>query len=217
MTGVQDGVGPIDKVRRGGTQEAQQARAEETRVALLTMARQMFAELGFHDTGTVALVTRAHVTSGALYHHFRDKKTLFEAVFLEVLNELRRSADSEARRENADRWGLITSAFDNYLRLVAFSSEFQRIVLIDGPVVFGWGHWRELLAEHVTTDIETTVALMIDDGLIGQQPPRPLANLLQGALNEAALSIAHSPDPHRVQAEVSQAFFNLLQGLCESA
>ncbi|MFC4595471.1 TetR/AcrR family transcriptional regulator [Sphingobium tyrosinilyticum] len=213
IVGSEVGDSSTDSVRRGGTQEAQQARAEETRAALLSKARQMFAQFGFYKTGTVALVTSAHVTSGALYHHFRDKKTLFEAVFLEVLNDLRRSAEAEARRARPTRWELITGAFDNYLRLVASSPEFQRIVLIDGPVVFGWSHWRELFARHVTTDIETTVSLLMEDGLIAQQPSWPLANLLQGALNEAALSIANSPEPHRVQAEVSQAFFSLLQGL----
>jgi AcrR family transcriptional regulator len=177
----------------------------------------MFAEIGYHKTGTVALVSRAQVTSGALYHHCRDKKALFEAVFLAVLVELREAAESKALRQSADLWGRSTNGFDNYLGIVAASAEFQRIVLVDGPAIFGWSRWRELVAEHVTSGIETTLLLLIEDRQIAPQPAAPLANLLQADRNEAALSIAHAADPKSVQGDVSQAFRSLLTGLRRTA
>ena len=50
-------------------------------------------------------------------------------------------------------------------------------------------------------------------GLIKTQPPRPLALLLLAAVDEAALLIAHSPDPARTRIEVGQAVDDLMDGL----
>ncbi|MFC4595649.1 TetR/AcrR family transcriptional regulator [Sphingobium tyrosinilyticum] len=198
--------------KRGGTQATQRARAEETRTVLLQTGRRMFGEIGFHGSGTVALVKQAKVTSGALYHHFPDKKALFEAVFLDVLIELQGAAEAEARNK-LTRWDRILSAFDNYLSMVESSREFQQIVLIEGPAVLGWVHWRDLVSKHVTARITKTLHLLMEDGAIEEQPAEPIANLLQGALNEAALSIAHAPNPHRAKTDVSSAFKRMLAGL----
>src|SRR5258708_39856994 len=59
----------------------QRARSAATRAALAAAARDLFTERGFHGTPAELVVRRAGVTSGALYHHFSDKRALFRAVF----------------------------------------------------------------------------------------------------------------------------------------
>jgi len=65
------------------------AQAEATRAALVDAARRLFVAKGYHGTGTEEVVAEANAgTRGALYHHFADKKALFEAVFIAVEEDL---------------------------------------------------------------------------------------------------------------------------------
>src|SRR3954466_4595186 len=63
-------------------------RGEPTRDALLAAARSLFAERGYAEVGTEEVVRRAGVTRGALYHHFRDKRDLFRAVYEQTEQEI---------------------------------------------------------------------------------------------------------------------------------
>jgi AcrR family transcriptional regulator len=64
--------------REGGSKAE---RAEVTRETLVRTARQLFADRGYAAVGTEEVVQRAGLTRGALYHHFRDKRDLFRAVY----------------------------------------------------------------------------------------------------------------------------------------
>src|SRR3981189_3147740 len=59
----------------------QEQRSAATRANLLAAARRLFAVRGYAGVGTEEIVRAAGVTRGALYHQFRDKEQLFEAVF----------------------------------------------------------------------------------------------------------------------------------------
>ena len=55
-------------------------RRAQTRGCLINAARHLFAEQGYADTSTETILSGAGVTRGAMYHHFRNKAELFEAV-----------------------------------------------------------------------------------------------------------------------------------------
>ena len=58
--------------------------SEATRTALLDAAAEAFAAQGFARTSVDDIVRRARLTKGALYHHFKDKTAVFEAVFCRI-------------------------------------------------------------------------------------------------------------------------------------
>jgi AcrR family transcriptional regulator len=191
----------------------QAERTEATRDALIEAARVLFAERGYAAVGTEEIVRAAGVTRGALYHHFDGKRDLFEAVYERIEVELAQriargaldagaTAPLEAMRVGAEM----------FLR-AATEPEAQRIVLLDGPSVLGWDRWREIAAEHGLGLIEATLQAAIEAGAIAEQPVRPLAHVLMGALDEAAMLVARAEDPERMRAEVGRTLDALLAGL----
>ena len=64
----------------------------------------LFAGRGYAAVGTEEIVRAAGVTRGALYHQFRDKAALFEAVVEEVEAETTARVAEEAVDGRAARW-----------------------------------------------------------------------------------------------------------------
>lgn len=201
------------KSNRGGTFAAQRERAVTTRADLITAARALFAEAGYHGTGTTEIVARAAVTRGALYHHFADKEALFSEVFRTIAAELIRRSNSEVAPLSGNLWSQVNAAFSQYLRLVTSNEEYRRILLIDGPVVLGWARWRKLQSEFVASGTTEALQMLMDHGIVERQPAEPLAYVIQAALNDVALTIAHSPNPAQSSKESMAAFLFLLKGI----
>lgn len=67
--------------------------AQETRAHLLDAAERMFSEQGVSNTSLNEIAAAAGVTRGALYHHFKNKLDLIEALMVErvvvPINEMR--------------------------------------------------------------------------------------------------------------------------------
>jgi AcrR family transcriptional regulator len=189
--------------------EAKALRAAATRAGLLAVARERFAAAGYHATSTTDLVALASVTRGALYHHFADKEALFEAVLRQVADDVNRRAQATVAGLRGDTWRQLVGSLDAYLGLVATDAGVQRILLIDGPAVLGYGRWRDLQAELILADVVTTMVMLMDDGVIERRPPEPLAHLVLALLNEAALVIAHGTEPQVAR----QALHTLVRGL----
>jgi AcrR family transcriptional regulator len=191
----------------------QAERSEATRDALIEAARALFAERGYAAVGTEEIVRAAGVTRGALYHHFGGKRDLFEAVYERIEVELaQRIAGGALNAGAATPLEAMRAGAEMFLQ-AATEPEAQRIVLLDGPSVLGWDRWREIAAEHGLGLIEATLQAAIEAGAIAEQPVRPLAHVLMGALDEAAMLVARAEDPERMRAEVGRTLDALLAGL----
>jgi AcrR family transcriptional regulator len=197
----------------GLERRTQAERSEVTRDALIEAARTLFAERGYADVGTEEIVRAAGVTRGALYHHFDGKRGLFEAVYERVEIELaQRIATGALDAGAASPLDAMRAGAEMFLQ-ASTEREAQQIALLDGPSVLGWDRWREIAAEHGLGLIEATLQAAIDAGAIREQPVRPLAHVLMGALDEAAMLVARAEDPEQMRAEVGCTLDSLLAAL----
>jgi len=180
---------------------------------LVAAGRRLFAVHGFADVPTDAIAAAAGVTRGALYHQFADKTALFEAVLAAVEADIaRRLADEAAAAGITDPVEALRRAVRTWLD-ICVEPEIHRIALIDGPSVLGWTHWREVCYLHVLGLVRALVASGIELGRIRPQPVMPLAHVLMGAGDEAALYVAEAADPERARAEMTGILDQLIQGI----
>ncbi|RAV02929.1 TetR/AcrR family transcriptional regulator [Mycolicibacter senuensis] len=199
---------PLDsKARRA-------AQAEATRAALVDAARQLFVEKGYHRTGTEEIAHAAGVgTRGALYHHFADKRALFEAVFIAVEEELV-LAGATSLNDPAD--GVLNQLRQGLAGFLdaSLAPHVQRILLIDGPAVLGWARWRELENRYGVGALRMMLERAIDEGeLTAGLPVAVLAHILLVAANETALFVANATDQRGARDEGAKALNALLDGL----
>jgi AcrR family transcriptional regulator len=191
----------------------QAERSQATRAELIAAARALFAERGYAGVGTEEIVRAAGVTRGALYHHFAGKRELFEAVYVRLEIELAERIAAGALEANAASPLEAMRAGSEMFLAACAEPEVQRIVLLDAPSVLGWDRWRAIAAEHGLGLIEATLQAAVDAGAIDPQPVRPLAHVLMGALDEAAMLVARAEDPEAMRAEVGRTLDSLLTGL----
>jgi AcrR family transcriptional regulator len=173
----------------------------------------MFAAQGFAEVPTDAIVAAAGVTRGALYHQFADKTALFDAVMEAVEADIaRRLADGVAAAGISDPVEALRHAVRTWLD-ICVEPEIHRIALIDGPSVLGWTHWREVCQRHVFGLVQALLSQGIELGRIRAQPARPLAHVLMGAGDEAALYVAESADHALARAEMIEVIDQLIAGV----
>lgn len=58
----------------------QQARSERSRGAILDAALRLFSHRGYGATSIRDIAAAARVSTGSVYHHFRDKESIFQAL-----------------------------------------------------------------------------------------------------------------------------------------
>jgi len=202
----------VNRPEEGRRSQAQRRAA--TWRALLGAARELFAADGYSGVSTEALVRRAGVTRGALYHHFADKRDLFRALVEELEEELEEmvlGVAREAHERSGDAGEAFAAGFDAFLDACA-RPEFGRVLFVDGPSALGWEEWHEIDARYALAQTEAGLGALISAGLMEDRPVGPLARLLHGASIEAALYVAAAEDKERAKREVREAMGYLSGG-----
>ena len=195
----------------GASRRSQAERSQATRDALIGAARKLFAERGYAEVGTEEIVRAAGLTRGALYHHFGGKRELLAAVYEQIERELAERIASGAL-DATDPLEAMRAGTEMFLD-ACLEPEVQRIVLLDAPAVLGWERWRAIAAEHGLGLIEATLQAAMEAGEIVEGPVKPLAHVLMGAFDEAAMVVARAEDPVATRAEIAATLDVLLEGL----
>jgi AcrR family transcriptional regulator len=192
---------------------SQADRSAATRDALVRAARPLFAEHGFAGVGTETIVAAAGVTRGAMYHQFADKTELFAAVFEAVeIDVTERLATDFFAVGETDPVAIMRLGARAWLDICA-EPEVQRIVLVEAPAVLGWIRWREIGQAYGLGLVKGMIGGAMEAGRVPEQPVTPLAHVLMGALDEAALYIAQSEDPTQARLEMQAVLDRLVDGI----
>ena len=191
------------------------AEQSKTTVArLIKVATREFSEKGYAAASTEEIVRLAGVTRGALYHHFKDKQDLFLAVFKETQCEIGRRIEAQAEAES-DLWRQLIVGCRAFLEACS-DPVLQQIVVIDAPSVLNWSVYREVdatLPGSGLSLLKECLKELIQNGDIRPLPVEALAHLLSGAMDEAAVWIAQSPNPKKALTEAQSTLETLLMSL----
>jgi AcrR family transcriptional regulator len=193
---------------------ARSLRAEQvaqTRAALLAAGRHLFGQQGFADTSVEEIARQARVTTGALYHHFPTKATLFEAVYGQFHADLL-EASGRAAASAKDEIEFLALAFDAFLDEI-LDPAAQRILIIDAPAVLGLARFTELDEQFAFAAIAGQLRAASEAGRLRVDDPDTLARLFLGALTRGSMLIASSDRPKTTRDEVANAVRALLLGL----
>jgi AcrR family transcriptional regulator len=192
----------------------QQQRTETTTTSLVAAARELFAKDGFAATSLDAVVAKAGVTKGALYHHFSGKRDLFAAVFSGEQAKLS-EAIVEAYQRRQEPWEAFEAGAAAFVEACQ-EPGVQRIFLLDAPTALGWETIRRLESSSLGM-MELGIERAIEAGSIETRPVKPLAHLLFGALCESAMVVARAPDQRAALDEALAELHRLLASLSSRA
>jgi AcrR family transcriptional regulator len=191
----------------------QAERSAATQQALIQAARRLWGERGYAEVSTPEIAEAAGVTRGAMYHQYADKAALFRAVIeamdLEILERLQASVAAAQPKTPADTMHAMAGAWFD----IAGEPEIRQLMLLDGPSVIGWREYREMSQNNSVESAEALLQAAIDAGQLKPQPLRPLALVLLGALEEAAMYLADADDPAKAREEVGAVIRDLIDGL----
>lgn len=177
---------------------------------LITIATQLFSEKGYAAVSLEEIVEEANLTRGAVYHHFKNKKGLFLAVF-EYAQEQIAQEINKVDEDSEDLWEQLIEGSRIFIDATSKESIF-RIVLIDGPAVLGWQTFREIDQENSMNLLQEQIEFMQERKELKKVPVAALTHILSGAINEASLWVAEQKNREEALKEAMVAIEGMLEG-----
>jgi AcrR family transcriptional regulator len=163
-------------------------RTAATKASLVVAARELFARLGYAETSTEAILERAGVTRGALYHHYKEKVELFADVCAEMHGEAQAAILAAAARAK-DPLGALERGCEAWIDYMA-RPDARRVLVIEAPSVLGWERWNEMDAPGFAS-LADGVREAMAVGKLKAMPAEELAVLLNGAINFGVMWAGH--------------------------
>jgi AcrR family transcriptional regulator len=171
--------------------------ADATRSALLDAAREAFVAEGFQQAAVEAISRRARVTRGAFYHHFADKKALFEALVVALQADATTRLAQRARLagQPLDR---LRQGIRGFLEVCA-EPAYRRLVIQDAPAVLGPRRCREIEDEHVQGLLVRALKELKAAGVIDVADATLAARMIGAMVCEAALMQQDARQPRALE------------------
>lgn len=182
--------------------------AADRRATLLSAARLVFAERGYHRANVADILTAAGVARGTFYNHFESKRDVFAAVLAELMAEI----GGVVKPIDVSR--AVPQQVHENLRAIANgmaeAGDAVRILFTDALSVDADG--EETLAvfyAHANERVERALRLGQELGLVRIGETRQTARCLIGLLKEPVMQAHLAKEPLDSEA-VADAIFALL-------
>jgi len=186
-------------------------KSARTKDRIIAAARIAFAQDGYAQASLNDIIAAAEVTTGAIYHHFGDKKGLFQAVAESLEQEI---LDEVSKRINAAKspWEVFEAGIVETLE-VCTRPDIQRIVFREAPTVIGLREWRDIEVKYAFGIMRATVRELAKNGLLTTSAPDMTAQILLGALMEAAHSVSEARNKKAALKSAKETMTAMLRAL----
>ena len=200
-----------DLLRKATKATRRQEYSASTKRALVDVALELFARKGYAGTSLDEIVAGARVTKGALYHHFRGKQELFEAVFVSVEDA---AADRIRRtiRTTDDPWEKALTGLREFLA-VTRTEAYSRIVVQEGPAVLGYERYREHEERSTFGLVQEIVASLLGGYELPSTTLEALTRLFFGAMSATGSAVSTAEDPQQASDDAEGAIVLVLAGI----
>ena len=187
-----------------------------TRSAILDAALELFGSDGYDVSSIDAIAKRARVSKGAFYHHFSDKKAIFD----EVLREQMRLGTAEvveamvaAQGDSVydGRTAALTGARE-MLRVFG-ESEVRRSLMRQAQGVLGSERLREIDEEQALPLVRGSLQAMAAEGQVRDVDLDLTAQIVFDMLCSTAMTISSADDPDTATARAQIVVTHMVQGL----
>lgn len=177
-----------------------------TKRKIIQHAQIMFAKNGYVDTRFDLIGEELGVTSGAMYHHFKNKKDVFDSVVqlsaLKISEKVIKTAEAESEIIEGIIVGCLT-----FIKEVS-SPRYSKIMLEDSISVLGWKRWKEI---DESTSESTLVSAIKEIQL--KTNPVLVARFISGGTNELALWMTHQSNKTDAFKYVSDSVRNMVTSI----
>ncbi len=181
--------------------------AEASRAGLVEAARHCFAERGYENTTVAAILGRAGMARGALYHYFPGgKREIFNAVFERINEAFHRRRDALVKLDSP--LARIRAGLRVFLDFCT-QDDFARIALIDAPRLVPGQAERGSSYELLRAQLEAATAA----GEVRNLHPQAVAISLYGAVRSAGEFVVGASDRKQAVADAVRSLDLLLDGL----
>lgn len=185
-----------------------------TRQALIAAGRQRFEADGYGAANLDVIADRAGMTKGALYHHFPTKLALYDAVIVDIQDELTGHVAKSARKAST-AWDKFVDGFLAFIE-VAPEPGIRRLML-EAPAILGYRRWQEIDDERNLPAIVGTLEYLEGKGDLVFDATPDLARILLALSNALGVLVSQDDDPGAARAHVLPVWEHFLRSLRASS
>ena len=184
----------------------QKQRSETTRQTLLDAFRAAFLARGYEATTTQQILSETGLSKGALYHHFRSKREIIEALYEQDSHAAIDRAIA-AVAPDASPLARLKASYLAWTRTVR-DPDIAKILFEIGPAALGEQRSKAIEEAASNRPIKRLLALAIKAEEIAPPDEGLLIALLNALVAEAALFHLHTGrDPQETLAATFSAIF----------